>query len=92
MAQVKTNSASLNHQPDVKNKITKLTKHLPSDQKSTVLRASKVLAELSPSQRREALALLEQRNNNGGLDYRWITEFLTVLGKLKAQESCSVTK
>ena len=84
MAQIKTKSSSVTHQLNVEKDISKLTKHLSLGQKSTVLRASRVLAELSSSERHAALDVLKQRNSNGGLDYRWLANFLTVLSKLKA--------
>jgi hypothetical protein len=67
-------------------KFRKFTKHLASRQRSVILRRSEVLEELSTSERRAAMAIIRQRNKNGGLDYLWTSRFLTVLTKLKAGE------
>jgi hypothetical protein len=82
-------STSVESLHNVQGKFLKFTEHLASRQKSEILRKLKVLEELSASERRAAMAIIMQRNNNGGLDYLWTTCFLTVLSKLKAQESKS---
>ena len=64
----------------------KLTEHLTSRQRSVILRKSKVLEELSASERSAALAIIRQRDKKGRSDYLWTAHFLTVLTKLKAQE------
>ncbi len=87
MTQVKTKPSVVAQRPVVARKMAEFTKHLSAPQKSTVMRAAKVLAQLSPSQRSELFALLQKRNTNGGLDYQWLTSLLTVLKKLKAQET-----
>lgn len=89
MVQIKTKSSFVARRPYLKNEITKLTKHLPSKQKTAILRASKVLAELSSSERLTALDLLRQKNENGGLDYLWLANFLTSLTRLKAEQNQS---
>jgi hypothetical protein len=87
MAQVKTKSSIVAQRPVVARKMSEFTKHFSAPQKSTVMRAAKVLAQLSPSQRSELFALLQMRSGNGGLDYNWLTSLFTVLRKLKAQET-----
>lgn len=85
MVQIKTKSSLTASQ--VQDEIRKLTEHLSLGQRSAVLRTSKVLAELSASERHRALDIIRQWDNNGGLDYPWLAGFLTVLDKLKAEES-----
>ena len=87
MAQVKTKSSFVAGRPADGNEMVEFTKHLSTQQKSTVKKVAKVLAQLSPSQKRDVLALLQKRNGNGGLDYRWLTNLFTVLKKLKAEET-----
>ncbi|MHC4738708.1 MAG: hypothetical protein ACYS9Y_07370 [Planctomycetota bacterium] len=87
MAHVKRKSSLVADRPVAGNEMVQFTKHLSARQKSTVMKAAKVLARLSTSQKSAALALLQQRNSNGNIDYRWLTEFFTVLKKLKAEEN-----
>lgn len=87
MEHVKTKSSVMAQRPVVEKEMAELTKHLSASQKSAVIRAAKVLAQLSPSQKSELLALLQKRNCNGGIDYRWLTNLFTVLKKLKAEET-----
>ena len=87
MAQVKTESSFAAGRPAAGNEIFEFTKHLSTQQKSTVQKVAKVLVQLSPSQKRAVLALLQKRNGNGGLDYRWLTNLFTVLKKLKEEEN-----
>jgi len=87
MAQVKTKSSVVAQRPVIARKMAEFTKHFSAPQKSTVMRAAKVLAQLSPSQKSELFALLQKRNTNGGIDYHWLTNLFTVLKKLKAQET-----
>lgn len=87
MVQIKTKSSLTASQHEVQDEIRKLTEHLSLGQRSAVLRTSKVLAELSASERHRALDIIRQWDNNGGLDYPWLASFLTVLDKLKAEES-----
>lgn len=89
MGQIAAKPKPVASRRDVQGKIRKLTEHLSSRQKSAVLKTSKVLVELSASQRRAALDIIRQRDKNGGLDYSWLTSFLTVLSKLKAEQSHS---
>lgn len=89
MVQIKTKSSFGAHRPNVKKEIIKLTKHLPSKQKTAILRASNVLAELSSSERLTALDLLRQKSENGGLDYLWLANFLTSLTSLKTEQNQS---
>lgn len=92
MGQIATKSSPVTSLHEVQDKIRKLTERLSLRQRSAMLRASKVLAELSASERRAALAIIRQRDKNGELDYLWIASFLTVLSKLKAKESKSEAK
>ncbi len=87
MAQVKTKSSVVAQRPVIARKMAEFTKNFSAPQKSTVMRAAKVLAQLSPSQKSELFALLHRRNSNGGIDYRWLTSLFTVLKKLKAEEN-----
>jgi hypothetical protein len=92
MAEIATKSLPVLSHYKVHDKIRKFAQHLPLRQKSVVLRASKMLAELSPSERHAALDIIRQWNNNGELDYPWLASFLAVLGKLKAEENQSEPK
>ena len=87
MTQVKTKTSVVAQRPVVARKMAEFTKHLSVRQRSSVMRAAKGLAQLSPSQRSELFALLQKRNNNGGIDYKWLTSLFTVLKKLKEQET-----
>jgi len=87
MAQVKTKSSVVAGRPTTGNEMFEFTKHLSTQQKSTVQKVAKVLVQLSPSQKRAVLALLQKRNGNGGIDYRWLTNLFTVLKKLKEEEN-----
>jgi len=87
MTQVKTKSSIAAQRPVVARKIAELTKNFSAKQKSNVMRAAKVLTQLSPSQKSELFALLQKRKNNGGIDYNWLTSLFTVLKKLKADET-----
>lgn len=85
MGQITTKKTSLVvSQNEVQDIIRKFAQHLPSMQKSVVLRTSKLLAELSVSERRAAMNIIKQQDKNGGLDYPWLVSFLTLLSKLKA--------
>ncbi len=79
-------STSVESLHNVHGKFKKFTEHLVLRQRSEILRGSKVLEELSASERHAAMAIIRQRNKNGGLDYLWTTRFLIVLSKLKAEE------
>ena len=79
-------STSIESLYNVHSKFWKFTERLASKKRSEILRRSKVLEELSASERRAAMAIISQRNNNRGLDYLWTAHFLTVLTKLKAQD------
>jgi len=87
MAQVKTKSSIAAQRPVVARKMAEFTKNFSARQKSSVMRAAKVLARLSPSQKSELFALLQKRKNNGGIDYNWLTSLFTALKKLKAEET-----
>ena len=87
MAQVKTKSSIAVQRPVVARKIAELTKNFSTPQKSNVMRAAKVLSELSPSQKSQLLALLKKRSGNGGIDYQWLTNLFAVIKKLKADET-----
>jgi hypothetical protein len=79
-------STSIESLHNVHGKFWKFTERLASRQRSDILRRSKVLEELSASERRAVMAIIMQRNNNGGLDYLWTAHFLTVLSKLRVEE------
>ena len=79
-------STSIESLHNVHSKFREFTERLASRQRSEILRRSEVLEELSASERRAAMAIINQRNNNGGLDYLWTARFLTVLSKLKVEE------
>ncbi len=87
MAQVNTKPSIAAQRPVVARKIAKFTKNFSAPQKSNVLRAAKVLAQLSPSQRSQIFDLLQKKKNNGGIDYNWLTNLFTVLKKLKAEDT-----
>ena len=87
MGQIATKSSLDASRHEVQDKIRKLAEHLSLRQKSVVLRTSKILAELSASERHAALNIIRQQDKNGGLDYPWLASFFAVLGKLKAEES-----
>ncbi len=92
MGQIATKSSLGASQHEVQDKIRKLAEHLSVVQKSVVLRTSKVLAKLPTSERRAALNIISQKDENGGLDYPWLASFFEVLRKLKAEEDQSEVK
>ena len=75
-----------------KTKISKFTERMSRRQRSAVLKASNVLAELSASEKHAALNVIRQRDTNGGLNYPWLASFFKVLSKMKAEESRSEDK
>lgn len=85
-------STSVESLQNVHGKFEKFTERLASSQRSEILRRSEVLKELSASERRAAMAIIRQRNKNGGLDYLWTARFLIVLTRLKAEERESETR
>lgn len=89
MGQIAGKSLFVASTPQIQREIRNLVKHLSSDRRSVVLKTSEVLAKLRASERRSAEDILRRRYKNGGLDYSWLTSFLAVLSKLKAEESQS---
>jgi len=70
----------------VQDSIREVAAQLPSKYRSALLRASKTLAELPASERRTALGIIRQHAGDGRFGYRWISSFLAVLRRLKAEE------
>lgn len=86
MGQVATKSTRLAPQREVQAAIRKFARHLPPAQRSLMQKTSKMLAELPASERRAAVDIIRRRDKNEGLDFRWLTSFVAVLRKLKAEE------
>jgi hypothetical protein len=86
MGKVTTKSSPVAPRQTVQDEIRELAEHLPSRRRSALLKTSKTLADLPASQRRRALGIIRQRAGGKRFDYRWITSFLVVLGRLKAEE------
>jgi len=70
----------------VQDAIRELAEQLPSNRRSSFLKAAKALEELSACERRRALGIIRQRAGDGRLDYRWVSSFLAVLRRLRAEE------
>jgi hypothetical protein len=87
MGKVATKSSPVAPRQTVQDEIRELAEHLSSRRRSALLRTSKALADLPASQRRRALGIIRQRAGGRRFDYRWITSFLAVLSRLKAEEN-----
>ncbi len=54
--------------------------------KSAPNKTLRVVKELSPREKRTAMAILKQRQRQGKLDPKWAHDFMKVLTAMKAQE------
>ncbi|UCF43222.1 MAG: hypothetical protein JSV99_11710 [Planctomycetota bacterium] len=90
MGSIATKSSPVAPRQTIQDAITELAEHLPSNRRSSFLKAAKALEELPASERRTALGIIRQRAGDGRLDYRWVSSFLAVLHRLKAEENHSV--
>lgn len=87
MRKIESKSSLLESQHEVQGKVRKLLRDLSLSQKLAMLKASDILAELPPSQRRAALHIIRQRNKRTEVDVAWLASFLKVLRALKAEEN-----
>jgi hypothetical protein len=62
---------------------TSLIDASPKSAPKKTLRAAK---DLSPKEKRTAMAILKQRQRQGKLDPKWAHDFMRVLTAIKAQE------
>ncbi len=87
MSNIKSKSSLLESRHEVQNKTNKLLIDSSLSQKLTILKASQVLAQLRPAERRAALNAIKQRDERGEIDFAWLAGFLKVLRALKAEEN-----
>jgi hypothetical protein len=87
MRKIESKSSLIESRHEVQGKVGKLLRDLSLSQKLTMLKASDILAELPPSQRRAALHIIKQRNKYAEVDFAWLASFLKVLKALKAEEN-----
>jgi hypothetical protein len=62
---------------------TSLIDASPKSAPNKILRATK---DLSPGEKKTAMAILRQRQRHGKLDPKWARDFMKVLTAIKAQE------
>lgn len=86
MRKMEGKSSLLESQHEVQGKVRKLLRGMLLNQKLAMLKAPELLSELRPSERREALHAIKQRDQRAELDVIWLASFLKVLRALKAEE------
>ena len=67
--------------------IKKVAEQLSSGQRSAGPMTLDVLSQLRASERRSAIDIIRRRYKDGELDRSWLSNFIEVLTKLKAEEN-----
>ena len=87
MSNIKCKSSLIESRHEVQSKMTQILRDLSLCQKLAMLKAPQILEQLQPAQRRAALNLIKQRDQQAEIDFAWLTSFLKVLRALKAEEN-----
>lgn len=87
MSNIKSKYSLLESRHEVQNTTNKLLIDFSLSQKLAMLKASQVLAQLRPAERRAALNAIKQRDKRDEIDFAWLAGFLKVLRALKAEEN-----
>ncbi len=87
MSNIKSKSSLLESRHEVQSKMNNLLIDSPLSQKLAMLKASQVLEQLRPAQRRAALNVIKQRDEQSEIDFAWLAGFLKILRALKAEEN-----